>query len=100
MACSSTATPITGPLLTSWSGVPRSTVLSSGTRAVDLHAKRNLYASEGVREYWIVDPGAHTVEILELATEGYRTRTSCRPGGVIESGLVQIELSVEEIFRA
>lgn len=37
-------------------------VLSPGTARTDRHVKRRLYASEGVREYWIVDLDSRLVE--------------------------------------
>src|SRR3990172_3573105 len=39
-------------------------ILSEATKQRDVDIKRKLYAKYGVREYWIVDPGAKTVEIL------------------------------------
>jgi len=75
-------------------------ILSPASRSADLHSKRKLYSSQGVGEYWIADPEAHTVEVLELAEGGYRTRALCRPGGRIDSGLVRAELRVDEVFRA
>ncbi len=74
-------------------------ILSPASRSADLHSKRMIYASEGVREYWIVDPEAHTVEILELVPEGYRTRVLCKPGNRLDSGVVRIDLAVDEVFR-
>jgi Uma2 family endonuclease len=41
-------------------------VLSPSNRGHDLLTKRALYARAGVREYWIVDPEARTLEILTL----------------------------------
>ena len=41
-------------------------VLSPSNRGHDLLTKRALYARAGVREYWIVDPEARTIEILAL----------------------------------
>jgi Uma2 family endonuclease len=41
-------------------------VLSPSNRGHDLVTKRSLYARAGVREYWIVDPEAKTLEILSL----------------------------------
>jgi Uma2 family endonuclease len=39
-------------------------VLSPGTQQYDRGYKRTLYARHGVREYWLVDPDAETVEVL------------------------------------
>jgi Uma2 family endonuclease len=48
-------------------------ILSPSTGERDLGIKRNLYAKYGVREYWIVDPDAKTVEMLSWSDAGYRT---------------------------
>ena len=41
-------------------------VLSPSNRDHDLRLKRALYGRAGVREYWLVDPEARTIEILAL----------------------------------
>ena len=41
-------------------------VLSPGTRRLDLHEKRPVYAREGVTFLWLVDPADRTLEALEL----------------------------------
>ncbi len=41
-------------------------VLSPSTRRLDLHAKRPVYAREGVGHLWLVDPPARTLEAFEL----------------------------------
>jgi len=46
-------------------------VLSPSNRGHDLLTKRALYARAGVREYWLVDPGARTVEILALDRDAF-----------------------------
>ncbi len=46
-------------------------VLSGSTRSRDETAKRRLYEKHGVREYWLVDPDAETVSVLQQAGLGY-----------------------------
>ena len=41
-------------------------VLSPSTRKLDLHAKRPVYAREGVAHLWLVDPVDRTLEGFEL----------------------------------
>ncbi len=41
-------------------------VLSPPTRRLDQGEKRDLYAREGVRQLWFVDPDARTLEAFEL----------------------------------
>ena len=40
--------------------------LSPSTRRLDLHLKRPVYAREGVRHLWLVDPADRTLEAFEL----------------------------------
>ena len=50
-------------------------VLSPSNRGHDLLTKRALYGRAGVREYWVADPVARTIEILVLdrdALHGHR----------------------------
>jgi Uma2 family endonuclease len=46
-------------------------VLSLSNRGHDLLTKRALYARAGVQEYWLVDPDARTIEILELDRDAF-----------------------------
>lgn len=46
-------------------------VLSESTRRIDRLTKFNLYQRAGVREYWIVDPDAHTVAVHLLQDGQY-----------------------------
>ncbi len=45
-------------------------VLSPSTRGHDILTKRALYARAGVREYWLVDPLARSIEVLRLVEDG------------------------------
>ena len=51
-------------------------ILSPSTRNKDLEIKRKVYAGFGVREYWIVDPDAETVEVLVWSERGYTSAGS------------------------
>jgi Uma2 family endonuclease len=46
-------------------------VVSPSNRGRDLLTKRSLYARAGVREYWLVDPDARTLEILTLDRDAF-----------------------------
>jgi len=46
-------------------------VVSPSNRGRDLLTKRALYARAGVREYWLVDPDARTIEILTLDRDAF-----------------------------
>ena len=46
-------------------------ILSDSTRRADRLTKFNLYQRAGVREYWIVDPDAHTVAVHLLQDGQY-----------------------------
>lgn len=47
-------------------------ILSPSTRALDLGAKRDIYAREGISHLWFIDPVARTLEVFELR-EGHWT---------------------------
>ncbi|MDW8325319.1 MAG: Uma2 family endonuclease [Anaerolineales bacterium] len=47
-------------------------VLSLSTSQRDLRLKWDLYARSGVREYWVVNPEAATVEVLTLVNGAYQ----------------------------
>jgi Uma2 family endonuclease len=48
-------------------------VVSPGSATMDRHDKYVAYAQAGVPEYWIVEPGTQTVEVLVLKGERYHT---------------------------
>lgn len=48
-------------------------VLSPGTEERDRNYKRTLYGRYGVKEYWIVDPDARTLERYVLTADGFGT---------------------------
>ena len=51
-------------------------ILSPGTRRRDELVKRKLYASFGVREYWIVDPDLDAVRVHRPSAQGDLARVA------------------------
>jgi Uma2 family endonuclease len=75
-------------------------ILSPSTAGRDKVLKRTLYGKYGVREYWMVDPGASTVEILTPAPAGLETWRVFPVGTDLTSPLLAgFTLPVEQIFR-
>ena len=75
-------------------------ILSPSTAGYDQGYKRALYAQHGVREYWLVDPDAETVEVLVLGEEGLSPHRVFEPGQTLESPLLQgLYLDLEDLFR-
>ncbi len=48
-------------------------VTSPSTARHDFREKQDAYARAGVSEYWIVNPDAHTVELLVFESNSYRS---------------------------
>ncbi len=67
----------------------------------DRTEKAAFYAQYGVREYWLLDPDAETVEVRRLEPHGYDTVGIFRRGETLRSVLLlDLRLSVDEIFAA
>lgn len=55
-------------------------VLSPSTRRFDLLLKRDRYQEAGVASYWLVDPNAPAITVLELRDGVYEQVAVVRPG--------------------
>ncbi len=73
-------------------------ILSPSTRTVDLDIKAKLYASEGVREYWLVDDDNSVIEVRKLEDGAYRLHGRFGPGQRVLSTLYEIDLPVDAVF--
>ena len=74
-------------------------VLSPGTRRRDRLDKRDLYEQHGVKEYWLVDPEARTVEVLFLEGGEYQLVGRWHPEGQAASRLLKgFRVPVRQLF--
>jgi Uma2 family endonuclease len=64
-------------------------VISPGSRRRDRIDKRDLYEQHGVREYWLIDPEARTVEVLALQSGAYQLVGRWHPGERARSRLLE-----------
>lgn len=63
-------------------------VLSPENPERDLLIKRDLYAANGVPEYWIVDPDGRTVQIFQIGGGGYGLPTLYEAADTVTSTLL------------
>ena len=74
-------------------------VISLGHRQRDRIEKRDLYEQYGVKEYWLIDPEAQTVEVLHLVNGRYQLSARCTPGERAASQLLPgFAVTVSELF--
>ena len=75
-------------------------VLSRSTARTDKVVKFSAYERAGVREYWLVDPRTHSVEIYALSEEGaYEMTGQYIPGETIVSTVLSdLALPVDDLF--
>jgi Uma2 family endonuclease len=74
-------------------------VLSPSNRDHDLLTKRALYGIAGVRESWLVDPEARTLEILTLDRDALHMTVSASGDFIPTSPLLgPLSVAVENLF--
>ena len=74
-------------------------VLSPGTAQDDRGYKRTLYSRHGVREYWLVDPEAETIEVLTEGDSGLTAAvTYSRSETLVSPALVELAIDLGAIF--
>ena len=74
-------------------------ILSPSTSARDRGIKRDTYARFGVREYWVIDARAQTIDILRLDGTEFAHQETLRSGGSATTPLVPgLEVPLEQVF--
>ncbi|MBI2265724.1 MAG: Uma2 family endonuclease, partial [Armatimonadetes bacterium] len=74
-------------------------ILSPATLDRDLEAKRRIYLRYGVLEYWIVDPEAKTIEVLQAGREAFEAYRIFKEGIPLSTPLVpDLELDLSKVF--
>ena len=71
-------------------------VVSTSTEATDRGDKMPIYANEGVRHAWLVDPIARTLEVFRLEGAGWRVVGTWRDDAVVRAepfDAIEIELA-------
>jgi len=75
-------------------------VISPESRRRDRFDKRDLYEQHGVKEYWLIDPEAETVEVLYLVRGEFHLAGRWRPGEKAASKLLSgFKVPVAALFE-
>ncbi|MGQ9557980.1 MAG: Uma2 family endonuclease [Desulfurispora sp.] len=74
-------------------------VLSPSSQLRDRVQKSKIYHQYGVKEYWLADPLAQTVEILSAAEQGWLLAGACGPEDTLHSPLLPgLALALTAVF--
>lgn len=74
-------------------------ILSPSTKQRDVEVKFKLYEQRAVREYWIVDPDALSIEVFTLKDEGLVLTRAYTKGLHVASPLFgELKFLVDEVF--
>jgi Uma2 family endonuclease len=74
-------------------------VLSPSTAYYDLVHKKAVYESSGVREYWIIDPKEHSVEVFLNEESGFQSVAKAVSTGTAASRIIAgFAVNLAELF--
>lgn len=74
-------------------------ILSPGTAYYDLRRKYKVYEKEGVREYWIIDPGNKGVQVFCLREGKFALDQEIEQEGSVKSRVITgFQIQAENIF--
>lgn len=70
------------------------------SRERDYTSKRREYAQRGIAEYWIIDPVAAVILILNLAGEAYQAQEFTKDERLISAEFPDLQVSAAQILQA
>ena len=73
-------------------------ILSPSTRSRDLTEKKDVYARNGVDEYWIVDPRARSLTIFSRSGGTFDDGTTLVSGAIPSRLLPDLDATVEQLL--
>ena len=74
-------------------------ILSPGTATYDRGYKQALYSRHSVREYWLVDPDAETVDVLAAGAQALLLHATHRRGESLTSPLLAgLSIDLAQVF--
>jgi len=73
-------------------------IVSPSSARNDREIKRKLYASIGVREYWIADPARKVIDVLALGESDYHEHGVFGPGQVLRSTAFELAIAIDDVF--
>lgn len=75
-------------------------IISPSTAYYDLFEKKEIYEKFGVKEYWIIDPRKHWIEIFALRQKKYSLFSRIEKKGKVKSSLLKkLEIDFSKIFE-
>jgi Uma2 family endonuclease len=73
-------------------------ILSPSTAKRDQTEKKDIYARNGVDEYWIVDPRRRTVTVHSLTKQAYGAGRMYARGTIRSPVLLKLRIEIEQLF--
>lgn len=75
-------------------------IVSKGNTKKELENKFDLYQENGVKEYWVVQPGDETVVVFDLIRGKYQYRKIYSNDGVVPVKVIKgLEIDLKEVFE-
>lgn len=75
-------------------------IISPGSYRLDRVDKKLLYEKFAVKEYWIIDPNNHVVEIYVMDNNIYALNQIFEGGGMVTSTVLEgFELQIQKLFE-